>query len=107
MAASRLAGLRDLLVPPRCAGCGSAGSWYCVACRDTSEPTARRAGALLLTATGAHEGPLREAIHRLKYGGEPGLALELGALVARSVAADIAGGSRIDALVPVRLHPRR
>jgi predicted amidophosphoribosyltransferase len=107
MSASGLAGVRDVLVPPRCAGCGAAGSWYCVACRDGSDPIVRRLGALVLTATGAHEGPLREAIHRLKYGNEPGLAAELGALVARCIAADLAAGVRLDALVPVRLHPRR
>ena len=107
MAASGLTDLRDLLVPPRCAGCGAAGAWYCVSCRDTSDPIARRLGALPLTATGAHEGPLREAIHRLKYGNEPGLASDLGALVGLCIAADLATGVRLDALVPVRLHPRR
>ena len=98
---------RDLLLPPRCAGCGGPESWYCVACRDGSDPVVHRLGALVLTAAGAHEGPLRDAIHRLKYGNEPGLAAELGALVAGRVAADLAAGVRLDALVPVRLHPRR
>jgi len=107
MAASGLAGVRDVLVPPRCAGCGAAGSWFCVVCRDASDPIARRFGALALTATGAHEGPLREAIHRLKYGNEPGLAADLGALVGLRIATDLATGVRLDALVPVRLHPRR
>ena len=107
MAASGFAGVRDVLVPPRCAGCGAAGSWFCVVCRDASDPIARRLGALALTATGAHEGPLREAIHRLKYGSEPGLAADLGALVGLRIAADLATGVRLDALVPVRLHPRR
>jgi predicted amidophosphoribosyltransferase len=107
MAASGLAALRDVLVPPRCAGCGGPGSWYCVACRDGSDPIVRRIEALVLTAVGAHEGPLREAIHRLKYGNEPGLAAELGALVAGRIAMDLAHGVPIDALVPVRAHPRR
>lgn len=107
MPASALASLRDVLVPPRCAGCGGPESWYCVACRDGSDPIIRRLGALVLTAAGAHEGPLRDAIHRLKYGGEPGLAAELGGLVARRIAADLASGVRLDALAPVRLHPRR
>lgn len=107
MAASALADLRDVLVPPRCAGCGLAGSWFCPDCRDASDPITRRLGALALVAAGAHEGPLRDAIHRLKYGNEPGLAAELGALVAARVAADLARGVRLDALVPVRLHPRR
>lgn len=107
MAASALADLRDVLVPPRCAGCGASGSWYCVPCRDGSDPVARRLGSIALVAAGAHEGPLRDAIHRLKYGNEPGLAAELGALIAARVAADLARGVRLDALVPVRLHPRR
>jgi predicted amidophosphoribosyltransferase len=107
MTASRFAGVRDVLVPPRCAGCGAAGSWYCTACRDASDPITRRLGALALTATGAHEGPLREAIHRLKYGNEPGLAADLGAQVGLRIAADLATGVLLDALVPVRLHPRR
>ena len=100
-------GLLDVIVPPRCAGCGRGGSWYCVECRDGSDPIERRLGALALVAAGAHEGPLREAIHRLKYGGEPGLAAELGALIAARIAADLARGIRLDALVPVRLHPAR
>lgn len=104
---SFLAAVRDLVIPPRCAGCGRPESWYCVACRDSSDPIVHRAGALVITAAGAHEGPLREAIHRLKYGDEPGLSAELGALVAHRVACDLATGIRLDALVPVRLHPRR
>src|SRR5258707_4707713 len=107
MASSGFGAVLDVLVPPRCAGCGRGGSWYCADCRDGSDPIVRRLGALTLVAAGAHEGPLREAIHRLKYGAEPGLATELGALVAARVAADVAMGIRLDALVPVRLHPAR
>jgi len=107
MAASGLAALRDVLVPPRCAGCGGPGSWYCIACRDGSDPIVRCIGALELTAAGAHEGPLRDAIHRLKYRNEPGLAAELGVLIAGRLAADLARGVPLDALVPVRAHPRR
>lgn len=107
MAPSALEALRDVLVPPRCAGCGGAGSWYCVACRDGSDPITRTIGTLALTATGAHEGPLRDAIHRLKYGNEPGLASELGGLIAARIATDLALGLQIDAIVPVRLHPAR
>lgn len=107
MAPSALDALRDVLVPPRCAGCGGAGSWYCVGCRDGSDPITTTIGVLALTAAGAHEGPLRDAIHRLKYGNEPGLASELGGLIASRVAADLARGVRVDAIVPVRLHPAR
>jgi ComF family protein len=107
MAASALEALRDVLVPPRCAGCGGSGSWFCVACRDASDPILRTVGTLAVEAAGAHEGPLREAIHRLKYGNEPGLAAELGALVAARIATGLAHGLQLDAIVPVPLHPRR
>ena len=107
MSLTVLEALRDVLVPPRCAGCGSSGSWYCVACRDGSDPLSRTIGTLTVAAAGAHEGPLREAIHRLKYGNEPGLAAELGALLAAVIAADLARGVRVDGIVPVPLHPAR
>ena len=54
MAASGLAALRDVLVPPRCAGCGGPGSWYCVACRDGSDPIVRQMDALVLTLSLIH-----------------------------------------------------
>lgn len=107
MSTSALEAIRDVLVPPRCAGCGGSGSWFCVACRDVSDPLTRINGSVSLTAAGAHEGPLRDAIHRLKYGNEPGLAAELGALVASRIAADLARGIRLDAIVPLPLHRTR
>ncbi len=97
---------RDVLLVPRCAGCGEPGSWFCVSCRDQCESVAHD-GRLALRAAGAHAGPLRAAIHRLKYGGEPGLAAELGALVALELARDLAQGVTVDAIVPVPLHPSR
>jgi ComF family protein len=97
---------RDVLLVPRCAGCSEPGSWFCVACRDQCEPVAHD-GRLALRAAGAHAGPLRAAIHRLKYGGEPGLAAELGALVALELARDLARGVTVDAIVPVPLHRSR
>lgn len=104
MAASALDALRDVLVPPRCAGCGRAGAWFCVECRDQSDPVVREVDGLVVTSAGAHEGPLRNAVHRLKYRNEPGLASELGRLVAARMAADLARGARLDAVVPVPLH---
>jgi ComF family protein len=64
-------------------------------------------GRLALRATGVHAGPLRAAIHRLKYGGEAGLAAELGSLVALELGRDLACGATIDAIVPVPLHRSR
>ncbi len=93
----------DLLLAPRCAGCGAAGSWLCLACRELCEPT--RQGRV--TAAGTYGGALREAIHRFKYGGERALANELGALVAACVARDLATGVPLDAVVPAVLHRDR
>jgi ComF family protein len=98
--------VRDVLLVPRCAGCGEPGSWFCVLCRDQCEAVAHD-GRLALRAAGAHAGPLRDAVRRLKYGGEPGLAQDLGALVALELARDLARGLTVDAVVPVPLHPSR
>jgi len=98
--------VRDVLLVPRCAGCEEPGSWFCVSCRDGCEPVAHD-GLLAIRAAGAHAGPLRAAIHRLKYGGEAGLAAELGALVALELVRDLASGVALDAIVPVPLHPSR
>lgn len=95
------------LVPARCAGCDAAGTWLCPDCRDGLEPVSTRNGALVLRAAGPHAGPLRHAIHRFKYRDERGLAAELGGLVADLLAEDLARGERLDAVVPVPLHPER
>ncbi|MDP9274746.1 MAG: ComF family protein, partial [Chloroflexota bacterium] len=99
-------GVRDILLAPRCAGCGAPGSWFCVPCRVQCEPVVHE-GRLAVRAAGAHAGPLRAAVHRLKYGGEPGLAQDLGALVALELARDLARGTTVDAVVPVPLHRSR
>jgi ComF family protein len=93
----------ELLLAPRCAGCGAAGSWFCLGCRDLCEPV--RHGRV--TAAGTYGGALREAIHRFKYGGERALANELGALVASRVATDLATGIALDVVVPAVLHRDR
>jgi len=93
----------DLLLAPRCAGCGAAGTWLCLACRDLCEPV--RQGRV--TAAGTYGGALREAIHRFKYGGERALANELGGLVAACVASDLATGVALDVVVPAVLHRDR
>ncbi len=99
--------LLDLLVPPRCAGCSTPGSWLCVSCRNGADPVRRVVGRLEIAACGAYEGPLREAIQRAKYKDESGLTAELGALLATLIAGDLARGTRLDAIVAVRLHPAR
>lgn len=98
--------VRDVLLVPRCAGCDKPGSWFCISCRDACE-SVRHDGRLALRAAGAHAGPLRAAVRRLKYGGEPALARDLGALVAFELARDLADGLIVDAIVPVPLHRSR
>ena len=99
-------GVRDVLLAPRCAGCGEPGSWFCVVCRVQCEPVVHD-GRFAVRGAGAHAGPLRAAVRRLKYGGEPGLADDLGGLVALELARDLARGITIDAVVPVPLHRSR
>lgn len=100
--------LSDVVLPRRCAGCRAPGEWLCSSCRDACDPetlslTPRLAG----WSAGTFAGPLREALHAFKYGGGHGLASELGALVARLVARDLATGTPLDAIVPVPLHRDR
>lgn len=100
--------LAEVLITPGCAGCGTAGSWLCVACRDACEPEVLRSSrSLTIVGAGTYEGPLREAIHKLKYGDEPALAREIGALIATRVAAELARGAVLDAVVPIPLHRAR
>jgi ComF family protein len=66
----------------------------------------RGASAALTTisAVGAYMGPLRDAVHALKYHGRHGVAATLAALLAPAVAPLLHEG---DLLVPVPLHPTR
>lgn len=60
----------------------------------------------LARSAAPYEGPLREAVHRLKYHGKTGLARPLGLLMAE-VALREPAFERTQALVPVPLSPRR
>ena len=104
----RVRTLSDLVLPRRCAGCRSPGEWLCLACQDASDAeTLVLARGLRGRAAGTFAGPLREAVHAFKYGGEHALGTELGSLVARLVATDLAAGLLLDAIVPVPLHRAR
>jgi ComF family protein len=96
-----LAWLADLLFPPRCGGCGRLGAWFCPACVGRVEPpippgwvcaacgaewspacaAGCRADPAAVLAVGAFEGPLREAIHALKYRKQRALAPALAGLL--------------------------
>lgn len=87
---------------PRCAGCSRplaggpafGGPGLCVECAQ-SPPFGR------VWALGLHRGPLREAIHHLKFGGRRRLGVALG----RRLAAAIPPVH--DLIVPIPLHPSR
>ena len=44
--------VRDVLLVPRCAGCGDPGSWFCVPCRILCDPVAHD-GRIPIRAAGA------------------------------------------------------
>lgn len=120
----------DLMFPPRCDGCGALGrEWFCERCvaslRRIRPPICARCGDELpgdvavcascarhplpdalagIGSVARFEGPLRSAIHALKYDGRTILAEPLGDLLARELAAQ---EFPTDFIVPVPLHPRR
>jgi ComF family protein len=116
----------DLVFPPRCGGCSTAGSWFCAACRGSlrrlQEPLCRRCGGEVfsrgaycgcrrrlhalnrLRSAARYEGPLERAVHRFKYEGWRHLAGDLSLLLAELVAVE---GLAAGLVVPVPLHPRR
>ena len=122
------AGLIDLLFPPRCVGCGARGALFCARCVAglawMRPPICARCGDALAGApdavawceacrrtppafavarsVAAYEGPLRAAIHALKYRHHRAVAESLGALLARGLPPEAAAG--VTAVVPVTLH---
>lgn len=109
--------LLDLLLPPRCSGCGREGEVLCDACqaplyRRLSEPAGAPIGLQVTMPDGivqmewcaAFSGPVRDAIHALKYGGERRLHDPLGRSLAARWAQAAAGG---DVLTWVPVHPHR
>ncbi len=118
--------LLDLLFPPRCVGCGKAGTWFCEECYAQIEfiqpPLCPRCGRPTIggrlcflcqrdplridgiRAVAYFEGPLRKAIHRFKYDNLRDLAVPLGRLLAVYLERDPLPA---EVIVPVPLHPKR
>ena len=121
----------DALFPPRCAGCGRAGSHFCSTCAGAVKPVpppwCASCGAPLLRGDhcaecrldplplaavrsgGLMEGPLRRAIHGLKYRGQRAAARSLADLLrppAQALALPPAEAAGLLAL-PIPLHPSR
>ena len=118
--------LLDLVLPPRCGGCRSIGSWLCEPCRNRirrlEEPLCRRCGAEVesarkdcgcqgrlkalnrLRSAAAYEGPIEIAIQRFKYQGWRRLAEPLALLMAERLMVE---GLAAAWAVAVPLHPER
>jgi ComF family protein len=98
----------ERIAPPVCARCGLPFATFdpapavavtCEACARATPPFDRARAAAVFG------GPLREAVHALKFRGARGLARPLAALVLDTPAAAALDGA--DALVPVPLAPAR
>jgi len=110
--------LLDLLLPPRCAGCGLEGTALCDRChlplrRRLSEPAGAPLGMpvtmppglLQLEWCATYSGPVRVALHALKYGGERRVCEPLGAALAARWRAAGRGGDLVT-WVPVHRSRR-
>jgi len=113
-------GVLELLLPPACAGCGRFGHLVCAECLASFRPAsiagdrfmAPDAGTTvgdaleLAVAAFTHEGMLRRALQRLKYGGSGRIAVPL----ARAAAPALEALTRVCGscpLVPVPVHAIR
>jgi len=109
--------LLDLALPASCVGCGREGDPFCARCRPALDvrlgsppgihiglPSDVPAPLLQLEWCAPFGGPVREALHALKYAGERRLEEPLGAAVAARWRAAGAGG---DLMVHVPVHRDR
>jgi len=117
LAARATGGLVDLVLPPTCAGCGSEGEILCQGCRPALFARAGLAPGLPLGLPsevplpllqlewcGSFSGPVRAALHALKYGGERRV---VGPLAEGLAARWRQAGRGGDVLVPVPVHAER
>ncbi|MEL7562892.1 ComF family protein [Dehalogenimonas sp. 4OHTPN] len=123
----RLLGSRDRLLdvffPRYCLGCGREGAYFCARCRETlpfqAPPFCPACGKSLdhhpdcdllapelreLRSVFRFEGPLKKAVHQLKYNNLRDITGVLGAFMADFLKSNSITG---DALVPVPLHRSR
>jgi ComF family protein len=107
MLRSLLFGLADLVSPPLCVACRAQlvhrSLGFCDGCRPLLEPAPHTANDPHRDAF-VYGGPVRDALHRLKYEGASEVASALARLL-REPAQGFAG--LIDCLTVVPLHPRR
>jgi ComF family protein len=119
--------LLDLIYPPRCPGCGRMGAAFCDRCQGQVEliqpPVCCRCGCQTphdglcarcqqipsnldgILAAAVFAGPLRQAVHALKYENTLSLAAPMGKIMIG--AWQRSGLPEMDLIVPVPLHTRR
>lgn len=106
---SLLETLLSFLFPDRCAGCRAAGALLCARCRSSLRPYPgglRNQPASLAEVRIVYlfDGPLRAAVHQLKYRKLRRMARPLGALLAADL---VARPLPFDAVAAVPLHAER
>lgn len=99
--------LLALLFPDRCVGCGHLGALFCPTCRAALRPYPLDdppPGLDAMLVPWLYAGPLRQAIHRMKYRSQRRLAAPLGDLLAEALRRQ---PQPADAIIPVPLHATR
>ena len=106
--------LLDLVYPPRCLGCGTAGQWLCPACLSACPPAAnprhvpvedaRNRWTLPVHSFAIHQGLAREAVHGLKYDGKRVLAEPMARQMEGCLPRD---SLKVDVVLAVPLHEQR
>lgn len=103
-----VAGLLDLLSPPRCAACATLLelrlTGFCDACAPLLERAPTELSSARDVAACVYGGPLRDALHRLKYEAASELAPALARLLVEP-GREFAG--RVDGVAVVPLHARK
>ena len=115
-----MAALLDLLLPPACAACGSAGALLCEACLGGARPASDPAAIFVAPDAGiamgedltlalaafAFDGPIRRALARLKYEGTWRLARPLAEAATPTLRLLLELSGSVP-LVPVPVHRER
>lgn len=103
-----LSAILDLLYPPKCVLCrrvlarGEHGMCRdCWAWAEEEHSQIRGTFCARCVVSLSYEGKVREAIHRFKFGDQPGYATAFGALMAKTIARDLAGTYDLISWIPV------
>lgn len=97
----------DWVFPAQCSGCGRVDRLFCEQCIAAITTVAQHnpvVGLDQFVSVGDHQGPLRKAIHDLKYNHRPQLHYPLGQLLAATI---LKQTWTFDLIIPVPLHSTR